>query len=84
LTAAANPHAVVIRSFVFGLGNSKAYPNHYNTAAKTLDSRLQALGHEVVLPLPLGDGDDSIADDFDQWLLKNYGPRYIVARRIIF
>jgi NADPH-ferrihemoprotein reductase len=68
LTAATNAHAAGIRFAVFGLGNSKAHPNHYNTVAKTLDSRLQALGHEAVLPLHLGDDGDCIDDDFDQWL----------------
>jgi NADPH-ferrihemoprotein reductase len=71
LTAAANDQATTsMRYAVFGLGNSKAHPNHYNTVAKTLDSRLQALGHEAVLPLHLGDDGDCIDDDFDQWLLK--------------
>jgi NADPH-ferrihemoprotein reductase len=70
LTAAAYTHASGIRYAVFGLGNSKAHPNHYNTVAKTLDSRLQALGHEAVLPLHLGDDGDCIEDDFDKWLLK--------------
>jgi NADPH-ferrihemoprotein reductase len=70
LTAATNAHASGIRYAVFGLGNSKAHPNHYNTVAKTLDSRLQALGHEAVLPLHLGDDGDCIDDDYDQWSLK--------------
>jgi NADPH-ferrihemoprotein reductase len=70
LTAAASAHAAGIRYAVFGLGNSKAHPNHYNTVAKTLDSRLRALGHDAVLPLHLGDDGDCIDDDFDQWLSK--------------
>jgi NADPH-ferrihemoprotein reductase len=70
VTTATNTPAARIRYAVFGLGNSKAHPNHYNTVAKTLDSRLQALGHDAVLPLHLGDDGDCIDDDFDQWLLK--------------
>lgn len=70
LTAAANGHSTGVRYAVFGLGNSKAHPNHFNTVAKTMDSRLQALGHEAVLPLHLGDDGDCIDDDFDQWLSK--------------
>jgi NADPH-ferrihemoprotein reductase len=70
LATAANTPAAGIRYAVFGLGNSKAHPNHYNTVAKTLDSRLQVLGHDAVLPLHLGDDGDCIDDDFDQWLLK--------------
>jgi len=53
---------------VFGLGNQKAHPNHYNTVAKTLDTSLQEAGGRAVLPIRLGDDGDCIEDDFDQWL----------------
>jgi len=53
---------------VFGLGNSKAHPNHYNVIGKALDAKLKALGAQRVLELGLGDDGDCIEDDFDKFL----------------
>jgi NADPH-ferrihemoprotein reductase len=52
---------------VFGLGNSKAHPHHYNAIGKSLDQRLEELGASRVLELGLGDDGDCIEDDFDLW-----------------
>lgn len=65
LTAA----APVTHFGVFGLGNQKAHPNHYNTVAKTLNAALELTG-KPVLPLTLGDDGDCIEDDFDQWVAQ--------------
>ncbi len=53
---------------VFGLGNSKAHPNHYNTIGIHLDKRLEELGGKRAFPLGLGDDGDCIEDDFDTWM----------------
>ena len=53
---------------LFGLGNSIAHPKHYNTIAKSMDSKLQELGAQRVYPIGLGDDGDCIEDDFDQWM----------------
>ncbi|KAL3939352.1 MAG: hypothetical protein SGBAC_005910 [Bacillariaceae sp.] len=53
---------------VFGLGNQKAHPNHYNVIGKKLDAQLQTLGANRFQPLGLGDDGDCIDDDFDQWM----------------
>jgi NADPH-ferrihemoprotein reductase len=53
---------------VFGLGNQKAHPNHYNMIGKGLDRRLEELGASRVMKLGLGDDGDCIEDDFDQWM----------------
>ena len=34
----------VVEYAVFGLGNLKAHPNHFNVIAKNIDARLQELG----------------------------------------
>lgn len=52
---------------VFGLGNSKAHPNHYNTVSKLVDESLEALGATRIHSLGLGDDGDCIEDDFDVW-----------------
>jgi len=53
---------------VFGLGNSKAHPNHYNTIGIHLDKRIEELGGKRTFPLGLGDDGDCIEDDFDTWM----------------
>ena len=68
-----------IRYSVFGLGNSKAHPNHFNTVGKLVDEKLASMGATRVHPLGLGDDGDCIEDDFDVWTesflrtLKNNG-----------
>ena len=53
---------------IFGLGNQKAHPNHYNVVSKTMQERFERLlGGTSCLPLTLGDDGDCIDDDFDQW-----------------
>jgi len=58
---------------VFGLGNRKAHPNHYNAFARSLfdlllQVRLGDGGRMVpIVPLGLGDDGDCIEDDFDRW-----------------
>ena len=56
-----------IRYSVFGLGNSKAHPNHFNTIGKLVDEKLASMGATRVHPLGLGDDGDCIEDDFDVW-----------------
>jgi len=69
-----------VRYSVFGLGNSKAHPNHFNTIGKVVDERLASLGATRMHPLGLGDDGDCIEDDFDAWTesilrtLKNNDP----------
>ena len=53
---------------VFGLGNKKGHPNHYNVIGKNLDKRLEELGGSRVMELGLGDYGDCIEDDFDGWM----------------
>lgn len=55
---------------VFGLGNKKAHPNHYNVIGKRLDERLASLGARRVLSMGLGDDGDCIEDDFDHFVEK--------------
>ena len=54
---------------IFGLGNAKAHPNHYNVIAKRLDKQLdEVLGANRKFPIGLGDDGDCLEDDYDQWL----------------
>lgn len=53
---------------VFGLGNSKAHPKHYNVIGIDVDLRLHKLGARRVFPLGLGDDSDCIENDFDIWM----------------
>lgn len=53
---------------VFGLGNQKAHPNHFNVMGKTLDAQLDALGAKRAYPLGLGDDGECIEDDYDTWM----------------
>jgi NADPH-ferrihemoprotein reductase len=57
-----------LRYAVFGLGNQRAHPNHYNAIGKTLDEKLEQLGAQRIQTLGLGDDGDCIDDDFDQWM----------------
>jgi sulfite reductase alpha subunit-like flavoprotein len=52
----------------FGLGNSKAHPNHFNVVSRGLDKQLEALGARRVMKLSIGDDGDCIEDDFDKFL----------------
>ena len=53
---------------IFGLGNQKAHPNHFNVIAKNVDARLQELGATRIHDMGLGDDGECIEDDFDVWL----------------
>jgi NADPH-ferrihemoprotein reductase len=53
---------------VFGLGNQKAHPNHFNVIGKGLDEKLSKLGANRILELGLGDDGDCIEDDYDSWM----------------
>lgn len=64
---AARQDKLGINFVVFGLGNSKAHPNHFNAAAKNLQKRLESLEAKPILTIGLGDDGDSIEDDFDKW-----------------
>jgi NADPH-ferrihemoprotein reductase len=57
-----------LRYAVFGLGNQRGHPNHYNAIGKTLDEKLEELGAHRIQALGLGDDGDCIDDDFDQWM----------------
>jgi NADPH-ferrihemoprotein reductase len=57
-----------IQYTVFGLGNKKAHPNHFNVIGKSIDNRLQELGAVRVHAMGLGDDGECIEDDFDVWL----------------
>lgn len=53
---------------VFGLGNQKAHPNHYNVIGKGLHEKILALGGNPVYELGLGDDGECIEDDYDTWM----------------
>ena len=53
---------------VFGLGNQKAHPNHYNVIGKGIDAKLQELGANRIYELGLGDDGECLEDDFDNWM----------------
>ena len=57
---------------VFGLGNRQY--EHFNAAAKKLDSSLVAAGARRVCALGLGDDDASLEDDFAQWRAQDLWP----------
>lgn len=61
---------------VFGLGNQKAHPNHYNVIGKNIDKRLEELGAHRLLPVGLGDDGECLEDDFDTW--KNIIKKVII------
>ena len=78
-----NTQILPLHFAIFGLGNQKAHPNHYNVVGKTLQARLEAWTGSsndkdetnndttnksgCFLPLALGDDRDCLDDDFDQW-----------------
>lgn len=53
---------------VFGLGNQKAHPNHYNVIGKGIDAKLEELGANRIYELGLGDDGECLEDDFDIWM----------------
>jgi NADPH-ferrihemoprotein reductase len=50
---------------VFALGN-KEY-EHYNSVGKLVDEKLVQMGGQQILPIGLGDDNDSMEDDFEGW-----------------
>lgn len=52
---------------LFGLGNSRSFPERYQSVGKHLTSRLQQLGAQLAFPRGEGDDSGSIEMDFDQW-----------------
>jgi len=50
---------------VFGLGNRQY--EHFNAGGKLFDIALERLGAKRVVPLALGDDDDDIENDFENW-----------------
>ena len=57
-----------LRFAVFGLGNTQY--EHYNSFAKELDAKLLDLGASRFMELGLGNDDDDIRGDFEQWSSK--------------
>lgn len=57
----------LLKYAVFGLGNQKAHPNHYNVIGKNLDKKLEELGANRFFPLGLGNDGECLEDDFDTW-----------------
>ena len=57
---------------VFGLGN-KQY-EHYNAMGKFIDTSIQKLGGKRIVPIGLGDDDDDLEGDFENWKDKRLWP----------
>jgi flavodoxin len=54
---------------VFGLGNSQAYPQHFNVMGITLDERLAVLGAKRILDVVLGDeSNDHMEEDVQMYM----------------
>uniref|UniRef100_A0A6U2DI80 NADPH--hemoprotein reductase n=1 Tax=Hemiselmis andersenii TaxID=464988 RepID=A0A6U2DI80_HEMAN len=51
---------------VFGLGNTQY--EHYNSVGKFYDSQCETLGGKRIVELGLGDDDQDIQEDFNNWL----------------
>jgi sulfite reductase alpha subunit-like flavoprotein len=51
---------------VFGLGNTQY--EHYNSEGKFVDAMCEKCGGKRMLVLGLGDDDDNIRGDFDEWM----------------
>jgi len=55
---------------LFGLGQSKTYPERYQAAAKELEKLLDESGAKSLLPRGEGDDNGDVEEDFDDWKLK--------------
>ena len=53
---------------IYGIGDSNY--RHYNRTAKNLESYLESLGAKAILPLRLGDTQNSLEDDFEGWKFR--------------
>eukprot|EP00823_Brevimastigomonas_motovehiculus_P000724 TRINITY_DN1092_c0_g1_i1.p1 TRINITY_DN1092_c0_g1~~TRINITY_DN1092_c0_g1_i1.p1 ORF type:complete len:826 (-),score=252.42 TRINITY_DN1092_c0_g1_i1:321-2798(-) len=52
---------------IFGLGQSKAFPQRYQKAGRDFEARLNALGAKMVFPRGAGDSAADIESDFETW-----------------
>ena len=65
---AADPPLKNVNYAVFGLGNRQY--EHFCSMGKTVDRCMEEMGGTSLVPLGLGDDDDDIDRDFDQWSTK--------------
>jgi NADPH-ferrihemoprotein reductase len=65
---AADPPLKDVTYAVFGLGNRQY--EHFCSMGKKVDSCMEEMGGRALLPLGVGDDDDDIDRDFDQWSTK--------------
>ncbi|KAL9643945.1 hypothetical protein ABK040_005414 [Willaertia magna] len=52
---------------IFGLGNSKNFPERYQAVGKNMEKRLKELGCEFIFKRGEGDDSDAIETDFENW-----------------
>jgi len=57
---------------VFGLGN-KQY-EHFNAMGKLIDMAVEKLGGKHIVPLAVGDDDDDLEGDFENWKDNSFWP----------
>ena len=65
---AADPPLKNVNYAVFGLGNRQY--EHFCSMGKTVNRCMEEMGGTSLVPLGLGDDDDDIDRDFDQWSTK--------------
>ena len=65
---AADPPLEGVTYAVFGLGNRQY--EHFCSMGKKVFSCMEEMGAQALLPLGVGDDDDDIDHDFDQWSTK--------------
>ena len=57
---------------VFGLGNTQY--EHFNAMGKLIDMAVGKLGGRRIVPLAVGDDDDDLEGDFENWKDKSFWP----------